>query len=410
MKITFQVQASELYKALDAVSVVKPASGLPKGAAGYLFVVKGDQCSIHSRNLSHMARTSLKVEVLPDGDAEGSFLYPADYIGGFKYLGDDVVEITATDKDNNYSVSYTSMSQANVVHPTVDHRLLTPIDKDLENAASETTYPVLLLKEALRVSQTFVLPESQEENGTVHLFDSSTEEQKEGNGCLYASNGTSACYFKTDALKDKGLTAHANSLAGISEFLSWCTSEVIVRTGPKGTFLINEQGWVFGWSHPTKTYSKYMYYSPSMDKIVCTISALTALNVLSYLECELPKDTRRVKVEYSDNPKKLVFSAAESDHRVVGFPVPVEGESTESLTLYVNIDRFKDLFQGAKGKDLQMRFFPHAGSTKSKAKVLIRTIDEFILDKEGKLVGGSGTDQPEGTHRCMVTRFMMSMA
>jgi hypothetical protein len=40
---------------------------------------------------------------------------------------------------------------------------------------------------------------------------------------------------------------------------------------------------------------------------------------------------------------------------------------------------------------------------------MFRTVDEFWLDGEGKVVGGSGVEEgkePEGAFRCKVTRFM----
>lgn len=415
MEIKFQVRASDFNATLDTVSVVTPRVVSPKGGAGYLCIVSANQCYVYSRDGVHMSRANIEVEVEGE-ETSGSFIYPSDYVKGFKFLGDEMVTITATDSEGNHAVAYTTGSKANVTHPTFDPQLITPIDKDFDDASNDRVYPVALLQEALKTARSFVADSgdtnASEENRTIQLFDASKEEFKAGNGTLFASNGLSACYFFTEAFKDKGLTIHAQTLRGVTEFLGGCESEVRIRTSNRSTFAVNEKGGVYGWGHQTKSYGKYSYYALDLDKVVLTVPVVVVLNALRYLESEMGKGSRKIKVEYSSKTKEITFRAADGGNKATSFPVPAEvkEDNNEDVVFNANIEHFLGLFSGAKGKEVQLRIFPHEGGAKGKPKTLVRTIDEFILDKDGKLVGGSGGDKPEGSHPCLVTRFLVSMA
>jgi hypothetical protein len=50
-----------------------------------------------------------------------------------------------------------------------------------------------------------------------------------------------------------------------------------------------------------------------------------------------------------------------------------------------------------------------ADERRPKDTAMLRTIDEFLIDTDGKVIGGSGVEtQPENTFRCRVTRYMPS--
>lgn len=411
MKIVFQAQASQLNAALETVSIVPPKS-TTKGGNGYLFVVSGEQCYVYSRNDTHMARTTIDVSLV---EGEGSFIYPADYVKGFKFLGDEIVTITATD-DGGHSVGYTTGSRASVTHPSVDPQLITPIDKDLDNITDERVYPAAVLLEALRMSKPFAVDlaanSPSEDSRTIQVFDDSKAEYKGGNGNLLASSGYSSLFFYTEAFKDKGLSIHVNDLRGVSEFITSCGPEVKIKVGPKATFAINDKGWVYGWVHQAKDYTKFAYHGKAADRYQMVVPVAVVQNALRYLTCEMDKNTRKIRVEYAAADKALTFKAVDGGNKVTSFPVsvlPKEGCLEEDIAFNVNIDHFRELFLGAKGREILFHLAPF--DHKGKLKVLTRTLDEFVLDSSGKLLGGNGVEtQAKDVFPCLVTRFVASMA
>ena len=57
----FRVQASDLNEALSIVGIVPPRPVTPQGGSGYLFVVKGEQCFIHSRDALRRVRAEVAI-------------------------------------------------------------------------------------------------------------------------------------------------------------------------------------------------------------------------------------------------------------------------------------------------------------------------------------------------------------
>ena len=76
----------------------------------------------------------------------------------------------------------------------------------------------------------------------------------------------------------------------------------------------------------------------------------------------------------------------------------------KAFTIGANIDFFIELVQSIKGHKVEFRWVISPPNATRKTEVgLFRTIDEFLLDRSGKL-----TPDPEGSTQCRVTRFMPS--
>ena len=413
-EVKFQVAASDLTAALSVVSILTPRPITPNGKAGYLFVVRDGLCYVYSRDSLRVARAHFPVQEV---DGEGSFIYPSEYIKGFQFLQDDVLTFTAVSDGDTHTVKFTSRSGAGSERTSYDPKLMAVCDKDVESAKKERSFPVYVLREAIGVAKPF-LSEPQdnrvdEQYKALQIFDDSNESRSKGDGTLYAANGTKALYFYCDAFKGKGLGLHGQHLGPVTSFLAKCEGEVQIKSGQNMTFAVDEKGRVLGWAHHTKTYQKYSYYALKNDTYVFDLPVRAVLSALKYMETELDSKRDKLRLSYVAASNELLFSVVEGDSKATSFPVPVsprEEAATEDFTFSVNLYNMLDLIQGAKGDKIELRvcILP-ADERRPRAVAMFRTIDEFLLDADGKVVGGSGVEtQPEGSFRCRVTRFSPS--
>jgi hypothetical protein len=109
----------------------------------------------------------------------------------------------------------------------------------------------------------------------------------------------------------------------------------------------------------------------------------------------------------------MLFRVAETKGKARSFPLPavvIDGSEEQEITFNVNIDRLIDLIDGVKGMDVQLRIAVIKADDKSpKERAMFRTIDEFLMDDNGKVVGDiTAENRPEGSHECRVTRYMPS--
>jgi hypothetical protein len=411
MMIKFVVQAAALVGALASVAIVPPRP-VGQGGAGYLFVVRGETLHVYSRDNTHAARASVPIT---DVEGEGSFIYPAKHTSSFGYLGDEMVTLTATAEGEAHRVAYSTGTGAGAERSTFDPRLLAPLDRDLDAAVGERTFPAALLREAFSQARAF-LPEPgdkivNEALRGVQLFDGKVTPGEKANGYVYAANGTLAMFFRSDALYDKGLHVHSQHLSMVLAFLGKAGQTVTVRDGASMTFLSDEQGRVLGWAHSAKKHEAFSYYSLDQDVWVAKVAASPVLHALKYVRSEMDKRTK-VRVQYDAEGKQMTFGAAGGTEKVTSFPVPVEmGTDHAAWSASFNLDHLLELFTGIRGNELEVRAYMVAPSeARPRGLVMLRTVDEFVLSPEGKIVGGSGVEiLPEGASRCRVTRFLPSM-
>jgi hypothetical protein len=417
MNIKFSVVASDLNTSLDVVSIVPPKALTPAGESGYLFVIKGDTCFLYSRDTVRAVRSSFKIS---DVSGEGSFIYPADYVGGFKFLGDALINFEVTSEGSTHKVSYSTKDGASSERATFDPRLMTALDKDFEEATGSQEFLVPLFKDALSLSKTFMAKPGdtrvEDHFKSAQLFDDSKAEWAKGNGTLFAANGAQAFYFYSDAFQGKSFSVHAQHLPFLQNFLSKAGTKVTLSSSPTVSYLSDSNGNIFGWVRHTKTYQKYSYYSLSLDKFVFSVPVSVVLNALKYLKTEMGSKQDRIKFHYSASDNSLSFQTSEGQSKVKSFPVPVSvkhiEDSSSNCSFFVNVNHFMDILNGANGNELELRVavISNPNDKKAKSTFMIRTIDEYIVNGEGKIVAGSGVKElPEGSFKCQITRFTPSM-
>lgn len=412
--VKFQANAADLNAALGVVSILTPRPITPNGKAGYLFVVRDGNCYIYSRDSLRVARAHFPVAEV---ESEGSFIYPAEYIKGFQFLQDEVLTFEATSDGDTHMVKFTARSGAGSERASYDPQLMSVCDKDIEAAKNERSFPVAVFREAISVAKPF-LSEPQDNRvedqyKALQIFDDSNDAWAKGDGTLYAANGTQAFYFYSDAFKGKGLGLHGQHLGPVMSFLAKCEGDVQIKSGQNMTFAIDGQGRVLGWAHHTKSYQKYTYYALKNDTYVFDLPVRAVVNALKYTATELEPKRDKIRLSYLASSQELLFTVVEGSSKAKSFPVPVnprEEAATEDFSFSVNLFHLLDLIQSAKGDKIEFRVcvLP-ADERRPRAVAMFRTIDEFLLDKDGKVVGGSGVEtQPEGSFRCRVTRFSPS--
>jgi len=415
----FRVQASDLNEALDVVGIVPPRAVNPQGASGYLFIVKGDQCSIHSRDTLRRVRVEVPVT---DVEGEGSFIYPADRIASMKYVDGWVAFETGHDEsEDRYWVRYETQGGAVQERSGPDPRLMQPLDEELEKDGDEHSFPAALLREGIAVTKAYLAKAANnrvdDQFQTLQLFDKSKKEWERGDGHLYAADNIRACYFYCEAFCGKGLAIHSQHLPSLSTFLAKCEGDVTIKLGEGVTFVIDAKGRALGWSHHVKHHGKFGYHSYKMDKFLLRTPKDLLVKTLRHVRTELDKRRDKVRIQYTHEDKSLRFQASEGSGKTSSAPVGVEpvkddhgsggdGDSKD-FAANANINYLLDIIEPLKGHQVDLRAWVVPASQGRREMVLFRTTEEFWLSASGSVLI-SKDDSKEEAYLCRVTRFMPS--
>lgn len=411
MKIRINFNLQDLNEALDVVSIITPSSVTQSGGAGFLFVVRGHECFLYSRNTQCVARAKFP---LIETSEDGSFAFPAEFLGALRYLlSEGTCIIEATSDEGRYVVSYNTPGGAESEFGSFDPGLLATCDDDFELATTKYTFSSKILHNAIGLARPFTadLKNGKTENlKNIEVIDKAR--LPNGDGYLYAADGTRAFYFYTDEFKGKSLEIHGNHVPSLLSFLSKCEDEVVICKGKNFTFAVSSNDSVFGWPGHDKLHDKFNYYTTKKDPIAVSVNKAALLASLHHARACMNKDKDKIKVIFDPDAKQLRFAFPESKTRTI--PVPVKYKINESdeeavepkaYTIGANIDFFIELVEAIKGHDVEIRWVISPPTPARKHEVaLFRTIDEFRLDsKTGKV-----TPEPEGSIPCRVTRFMPS--
>jgi len=417
MKIVFNLP--DLLKALEVVSIVTPRAVTASGGAGYLFVVRGKECFLYSRDDLCVARAAFPVS---ESDQDGQFVYPAEYLDALKYLDDDTCTLECTSIEDRFVVRYETGSGVESERSSFDPQLLSTCDEDLEAAASVSyDFNASILREAINQAKPFLGKVGDSKIGEhfkgLQIMDAQRVDKdkgvdySKGDGYLFASDGTRTFFFHCDDFKGKSLEIHGQHLGLFVSFLAKCGSKVTIRKGGHFTFAISENGHVFGWPRHAKLHDKFNYYSLKTDnKLVFRITKAKFSNSLQHARRELPAKQDKVKLNFDPETKQLQFGIAEGTSKAKGIPIPVTIKSdatVEELVAFsigVNLNFLIELVAPIKNQELEFRCAIFPASEQRKREVgLFRTIDDFRLDSSGKMA-----PKEEGTVQCRVTRFMPS--
>lgn len=407
----FRVQINELNTALSLVSVVQPRT-LQNQGAGYLVVISGTTGTIYSEDKQRKAKASFEV-IDPDGD--GAFIIPVEKASSIKYLS-GYADFYARKEDDRYVVEYESESRAKQEFTTYDPLSIKPFDAEMADAKTVDVYPSSVLREGLNLLKGFVLPENDTRSGndeafkSIQLFDGKTEMTTKGNGSFFAADKTRAAYFYCEALRDKALAVHTQHLPTLLGFLAKCEGDVKLVSGDSTTYVVNSKGHVFGWSHQTKHFDKFSYYSLKSDNFVLRIPKEILVRNLRYIQSDLKKEDK-IRLQYSHKTPTIRIIASLNTGRIESEPigvVPVEEAETQAgadgpqkdFGANLNINQLMDLIEPMKGNEIVLRV------ALVNDTVMIRTIEEFYLNEQGRVLISPADN--EKAYQCKVTRFMPS--
>lgn len=406
MKIKFN--ATELIAALDVVSIVTPKPVTPAVGAGYLFVVREGRCYVYSRDALSVARADFP---LAEVEGEGSFVYPAEYIGALRFLDGHTCTIEAeAQEDDRYVVRYSASNGAKSERSSFDPRLLSTCDEDLDATTASFEFSSSLLRESIRLAKPFLSDAGdtrvEEQFKALQIYDKA--ESAKGDGHLFASDATRAFYFWCSAFSGKHLEVHGQHLSALQSFLAK-SDKVEFRVGNHFTFAVNSKGHVLGWPKHSKTHGKFSYYPPKNDNFVFLLSKSQFLAALQYIRSELDSKRDRIRIGYNYERKQLILSISEGTSKTESHPIPLEVKEVEGVPLTqprdwqfnCNIDHLIDLVRDVKAPKVEFRVWVAHPEGRPKEVAMFRTVDDFRIDAAGKVVV-----EAEGeSFSCRVTRF-----
>ena len=414
MKIEFNLV--DLMKAYSIVGVVTPAP-IPNGSTGYLFVVRGDTCFLYSNGEMAVARSSFP---LISSEEDGSFVYPAEYMSAFGYLGEETCSMEITcDTDGKYLIKYTTSSGAESERSSFDPLMLSVCDKDLEKAISEGshTFQPGILREAINQAKPFLGkigdPKVADNFQGLQIMDalSGPEAYKKADGYLYVTDGVRIMYVYSDEFRGKSLEIHGRQLGLFTNFLGKCGAKVTLHKSNTHTFAVSESGDILGWPRHSRLHEKFNYYSLTLDTVIVRTSKVRLLAALQHTRKELESNLTKIRVHFDPSTMKMWFSLSEGSAKAKSISVTVEAtfQSKDSsveptptpFSVSVNIDHFIELVNHNKNHEIVLRCM--VADKNKKQMALFRTVDEYYLDSQGKL-----TVEPEGAFKCQTTRFISS--
>jgi hypothetical protein len=420
----FKVQVADLNEALDVVSIVPPKPLTGQGGVFYLFVVRDGTCFLYSVGDTRLySRACLKIS---DIEGEGSFLYPAGQIGAMQYLDGWVqIESGKDDDSDRYWVRFLSEGGANGEESTIAPDNSHTCDEFIDEARKRLfyEYPVTLLREGIGVARTH-LPKAgdtkiEEYFRTIQVFDKSKKEWEKGNGCLFTADSTTACYFYSKEFENKGLSIHANNLPFVLGFLGKCSGKVRILMGESATFAETEDGSrIIGWVHQVQTHGQYKYYPPKWDKHVLRGPRDILAKALKFVQSSLEAKKDKIRVIYDHTASTIMFQAGRPSGKVSSRPigvVPVElkeeesgaNGATTSFAVNANVYQLLNMIEPMKSPEVFLRIAIVPGENGRKESALFRTIEEFWIDANGKVLV-SREDAKGEPVQCKVTRFMPS--
>jgi hypothetical protein len=417
MKIRTTVEA--LNQAFEVAGIVKPKLR-ESGESAFLVANHSGRVFVHSYDGQRYVRTELKIETL---EGEGAFAFPHDKVKSLNFV-EGWIDIESGQDDKRHWVKYTTEGGAKVDLSTYDHNNFNTLVRKLDDAKEERLFSSALLLNAFRSVVGYAPPAIDKEHdhyNTIQLFDQSKPEWANGDGVMFAADGTRAAYLSCSALKGRGLGVRTEHLSHLTSFLSKFGPKIKVKFGEDCNFLVevtpNEdgtytEGSVIGWANTAKNHSHYKYYGTNEDGAVLMVPRALIVKSLKHMRSVLASEQAKVRLTVKDDILRL--ESASGGDSLSSAPVGVmflnrddQSPSTQEFGFNVNVDHILDLFEPVRGHEVEFRVAFVAATAASKARkegAYFRTIEKYYLDDAGEV-----TITPEGAYECQVTRFTPSM-
>lgn len=416
----FKVQTSDWTSALSLASSVNPSAVDSQGTAGYLCVVRGEKCFLYSEDGKQRLRVSIPVF---DVDGEGAFVYPTGSQGDLRYV-DGWVEFE-TGEDGGAYVVWCRRDTGGAkggVHKIVTFapNILKALDADLSSAEKTSSFPVVVLKEALGMTRPYLETKEQDakpEFQNLQLFGSDTGE--EGNGFLLGFSMNKTSYFYSPDLEGKSLTVYLPRISLLQAFLAKSSGYVHVYRSENSTYFMNSDEQVLGWSNQAFTMSKFGYYGFNLDRHVLRIPKAILEKELKYIRSTLPPDKNKAFWFYDHKAGTITISASNTfGSEVDSVPiaatplVPDEDErcwgpgdlgSTVDVQCNVNLELLIPLVEATKHpRDIILGI----AIVKGGKQHIFRVVEEYSIDQNGKYVEKPVEGQE--VYQCHSVRYVPS--
>jgi hypothetical protein len=414
MEIAFNVESVALNRAIGVVSIVTPQTG-----GGFLFMVRQETCDVYSRDGKHEARASFPVS---DVVGEGAFILPAEAVSGLSYVSGEL-KFRATEAGGAHKVKYTFGESGLVEQVSLDPRTMHMFERDVtaaREAVAPKEFPIKLLQFALATTKSY-LPKAADEVDqdvyrTIRVFGNADPELARANGHVQASNGKEMCYFHCGAFLDKDLSFPSQHLSMIEAFLGRSSGNVAIYQTDTKVYMINSHADVLGWPRHTIEYKKFHWLAKT-DEIVVKVAPSEIIPRLKMMRANLAKEkNNKIRMHFDPATGYISFSSVDESKVLNSDPVTTESveiKVSEPRTMNVNVGHLLHMFEGIRGDKVEFRVrIQAADQRRPRERYSFRTIDGFLLNEDGIVVGGLIDNPPEdlqyppkGAYECRVTRY-----
>lgn len=420
----FKVLTADWTAALSVVSSITPASVDSKGSSGYLCVLRRERCDLYSDDGKQRFRVPVPVfDVEGEVDAKGNaaaFVFPTGQSGDLRYV-EGSVEFEAMEEAGAHLIwcrRDPGESRRGGVHKmlTFSPQALKALDEDLERATKTASYPVVLLREALSMTRPYLSkdPASKPEHVNVQLFG----EEGPGDGFMLGCSMSMTGLFYSPELRGKPLFVYGPRIPLLLSFLGKSTGQLDVYQGTNSTYFMNASEQVLGWTNQDYAGTKFGFYGLALDRHIFKIPRATIEKELRYVRSTLPADRNKAFLSYDHTTSCVRVGASnplggEIESLPLGVTPLVEGDhgcwgpgdlgKVESIQFNVNLDWMIQIVEATKNpKEVIL------GVAKSKkaGQYLIRIIEDYVIDENGKYVERPTPEQK--VTPCRVMRYIPS--
>ena len=416
----FKVAAADWRGALSLVSSITPASVDAKGSSGYLCVLRGGELDVYSDD----GRQRFKVPVsVHDAEGEGAFVFPTGQGGDLRYV-EGTVEFEAVEEQGAHLIwcrRESGESRKSGVHKLVSFspKALRSFDADLGKATKAATFPVAILREALSMTRPYLAdpkdPVAKPEYVNLQLFG---QDSNGGNGFMLGCSMNKTSLFHSTELEGKPLFVYGPRIPLLLSFLGKSAGTVEVYHTENSTYFKNAADQVLGWTNQDYAGSKFGFYSLALDRHIFKIPRGTLEKELRHIRSTLPADRNKAFFSYDHQLRCVTVGASNPlGGEIESLPLAVtplsDGDpecwgpgdlgKTEDVQFNINLDWMIQIVEATRHPtDVVIG----VGKTKKSGSFLIRIIEDYNIDENGKYVERPLPEQR--VFACRTLRFVPS--